>query len=282
MTAIVKKPEKGLAIKLDELVIPKHVTGTQADDPILKFASQIENKTRTEVEEIIKNLSNARAFGRFQLGGAVARLHALFDKAKSEFAGYKNFREYVEAALGIGYSNAMRAAEIYEDLLALGIPWSSFENIGWTKVLLLLDVVTKCNVKEWVAKAKEMNFPSLKAHVEAEKRKGKAGTEPAPKMITSKTFQLHEDQKEIVEAAREKIKEESGTAVDSVALEYMAQNHLGAGIQFQNWDQALTYAINHQGDRTLFVQQVITRLEELCPDLEINVEITSKKSAAAA
>ena len=48
MTAIVKKPEKGLAIKLDELVIPKHVTGTQADDPILKFASQIENKTLTD------------------------------------------------------------------------------------------------------------------------------------------------------------------------------------------------------------------------------------------
>jgi hypothetical protein len=174
----------------------------------------------------------------------------------------------------------MRAAGIYKKLLQLEIPWSAFDNIGWTKVLVLRDVVTKDNVKQWVAIAKKMNFPSLKAQVEAEKHKGKPGTEPGPKTITSKTFQLHEDQKEIVEAALNKIKEESGTAVDSVALEYMAQNHLGAGIQFQNWDQALTYAVKHQEDRTLFVQQVITRLEELCPEFDINVEIAPKKSAA--
>src|SRR5262249_17323621 len=259
----------------------KNVTGAPTDDPIFKFASQIENKARTEVEEIVKNLSNARAFGRFQLGGAIERLRALFDKAKSEFAGHKNFREYVEAVLGIRYSNAMRAAEIYRKLLDLGIPWSSFENIGWTKVLILLDVVTKDNVQQWVAQAKAMNFPSLKALVKAEKQKGKPGTEQGPKTITSKTFQLHEDQKEVVNAALEKIKDETGTTVDTVALEYLAQSYLGAGIQFQNWDQALTYAIKHEGDRTLFVQQVITRLKELCPDLDINVEIAPKKSAAA-
>jgi hypothetical protein len=31
----------------------------------------------------------------------------------------------------------------------------------------------------------------------------------------------------------------------------------------------------------VFIQQVITRLDELCPDLEINVGITFKEAAAA-
>jgi hypothetical protein len=30
-------------------------------------------------------------------------------------------------------------------------------------------LATKDNVEQWVAKAAEMNFPSLKAHIEAEK-----------------------------------------------------------------------------------------------------------------
>jgi hypothetical protein len=139
----------------EEPVVPKTLIGEPMDDPIIKFASQIEKvKTRTEIEETIKKHSNARQFELFKLGGAIAVAHALFEKSKSEFEDCKNFREYVEMVLGIDYSTAMRAAGIYRKLVHLGIPWSAFENLEWTKVLVLLDIVTKDNVKPLVAKAK--------------------------------------------------------------------------------------------------------------------------------
>jgi hypothetical protein len=232
MTIALKKPEKGLEVNLaDEPVVLKTVTGAPAEnDLILEFASMIEKvKTATKLEEIIKNLSDEREFDFFKLGGAIARAQALFDKSKPEFAGYKSFREFVETVYG-DYGKALHAAKIYKKLVDLEIPWSAVEEIGWTKIRVLLDVVTKENVKQWVAQAKGMNFPTLKAHVKAEKQKSKSGTEEAPKPVASKTFQLHEDQKEAVNAALEKIKEESGTPFDSAALEYLAQNYLGAGI----------------------------------------------------
>jgi hypothetical protein len=51
---------------------------------------------------------------------------------------------------------------------------------------------------------------------------------------------------------------------------------------FSDWDPALTYRAKHAEDHALFVQKVNTRLEELYPELIINVEITPKGEAAAA
>jgi hypothetical protein len=120
-----------------------------------------------------------------------------------------------------------------------------------------------------------MNVPSLKAHVEAEKQKGKPDTEQGPKTITTKTFKLHPDQKELVEEMLTKAKDEGNTEFDTVALEYVAQNYIGGGLQFSTWDQGLTYASKqHSDDPLVFVQKVVTRLKELFPQLNIAVEIT--------
>jgi hypothetical protein len=155
------------------------------------------------------------------------------------------------------------------------VPWSAFGGIGWTKVVMLLDVVTKDNVEQWVAKAKEINNGSLKALVDAAKQKS------AP--VNTKTFKLHQDQKALLDDGLAKMKAESGTESDAVALEYIVQNYMGAGIQFQNWDQAVTYAAKHQGeDPYSFVAKVVERLEQLFPSLEIDVKITLKEAPAAA
>lgn len=46
---------------------------------------------------------------------------------------------------------------------------------------------------------------------------------------TTMTFKLHEDQKATVREALEKAKHESGTTVDTVALEAIALDYLGSG-----------------------------------------------------
>jgi hypothetical protein len=45
-----------------------------------------------------------------------------------------------------------------------------------------------------------------------------------------RTFKLHPDQKEVVETALADIKDKTGTTVDTVALEFMAQSYMGTGV----------------------------------------------------
>jgi hypothetical protein len=54
-----------------------------------------------------------------------------------------------------------------------------------------------------------------------------------------KTFKLHPDQKEIVEAALSLAKQKGGTTVDTVALEYIAQEFMGTGMNFPSLKAAL-------------------------------------------
>ncbi len=240
---IMLKPAESLPKNLtDEPMALMNLAASIDNDPIITFAIKIEQvKTRTEVEKFIKN-----------------------------------FREYVEKALGIPYSKAMRAAGIYKKLVQLEISWSAFEGIGWTKVLALLDVVNKENIEEWVAKAKEMNVHSLKDFVKADKQKGKADAEQEPEPITTKTLKLHADQKQLFEAAVKKASEETGSDVEAVNLEAVFQNYLGGGLAFADEDQAMTYAAKHTSDPVVFVEKQVARLKQLFPQLNIAVEITLK------
>src|SRR5438045_2733489 len=102
----------------DESTVLKNLPGGQMDNPIIKFASQIEKvKTRTEIEELIKQHRDANELDLFKLGGAIVVAQELFNKPNSEFADYKNFGEYVEIVHSIPYDKAMHAARIYRKLV---------------------------------------------------------------------------------------------------------------------------------------------------------------------
>jgi hypothetical protein len=95
---------------------------------------------------------------------------------------------------------------------------------------------------------------------------------PTKKMV----FWLHPDQAEVITAALNLVKETASTEVQTVALEYICQNYLGAGLQFKNWKQALLHARKHSHDPSMFAQQVLAFVKELCPDLVIEAKITVK------
>jgi len=278
MPIVIAKPAKGLPKSLTDMA-----AGTMNDDPISTFASKIEKvDSRMEVDQFMKGLANANGFSMFCLGGAVVRAKELFATKKSEFEEYKNFRHYIEAAHGIRYYKAMRAAQIYRKLLDLNLPWSELESFGWSKVLSLLDVVTQENIKQWIANANAMNCHSLKALVEAEKHNGEADTGQMPKTITTKTFKLHADQKELIEDVLLKVGEVTGSDVDSVNLEAVFQSYLSGGGMYADVSDAMAYAAKHADDPLAFVEKQVATLQHLFPQLNIAFEITSKKSAAAA
>jgi hypothetical protein len=265
---------------------PKSLTDMSAgmnEDPISVFASKMEKvDSRTEVDNIMKDLANANGLSLFCLGGAVVRARELFATKKLEFEDYKSFRDYIEAAHGIRYDKAMHAAKIYRKLLDLNLPWSELESIGWTKVRSVLDVVTKENIKQWIANAKAMNYHSLKVLVEAEKHNGEADTGQMPKTITTKTFKLHADQKELIEDVLLKVGEVTGSDVDSVNLEAVFQSYLSGGGMNADVSDAMAYAAKHADDPLVFVEKQVMTLQHLFPQLNIAFEITSKKSAASA
>ena len=132
-------------------VIIAEVPGGGQDD-IAKFITSLEKlNSRAEAEESVRHLLERRKKNIFMLGGFLAKLQmnpAWWDNS------YPNFKDYIESVLGIGYWKAMYAINLYKKLLCLGLPWSAFGGIGWVKLHLLMKIVTKDNVAEWVEKAR--------------------------------------------------------------------------------------------------------------------------------
>jgi hypothetical protein len=89
-------------------------------------------------------------------------------------------------------------------------------------------------------------------------------------------FWPHPDQEAVITAALSLAKETVPTEFQTVALETICQNYLGAGLQFKDWKQALTYARKHTDDESTFAQQAMAFIEELCPDLVIEATVTVK------
>ena len=78
-----------------------------------------------------------------------------------------------------------------------------------------------------------------------------------------KTFKLHPDQKEIVDAALENIKKHTGTAFDTVALEYMAQSYMGKGVTFGDIKSHLDAEYKKAGDTETFLKKMVPILEKI-------------------
>ena len=194
------------------------------DSPLGKIATAIENvKTRPAAEKRIRELSKQEAMGFFEKGGLLIRIQELGD-----YGEHSDFATYVKAE---GYAPDYRTArywmKIYTDLLELGIPYDELEEIGWTKTLVLLPVLTLDNYKKWKEKALAVNVPTLKSEVEAalnssqDDGSGNSGPTDGGSEFKTMSFKLVNDQIETVQDALAKAMKQSGTETKEVALEYV-------------------------------------------------------------
>jgi Reverse transcriptase (RNA-dependent DNA polymerase) len=78
-----------------------------------------------------------------------------------------------------------------------------------------------------------------------------------------KTFKLHPDQKEIVEAALNYAKAKSGTKFDGVGLEYICQEVMGTGLSFENLEAAMNAEFKKSTGIQEFVATVSTLVEQI-------------------
>lgn len=193
-----------------------------------------------ESRPAIKTLINQVHESYFTIGGILSLIQR---NGWYTTFGFENFRDYVEADVSLYYHKALYLIEIYEKLVASDVPWSAVKSLPWTKIREIAPVVTLQNVDELVALAHKLTVvqlhdaiknnrealeqPALPDAPEGKAKSPKITLETTNK-VTTLSIKLHSDQKEIVFRAISRMKEDSGTEYDSVALEQICLAYLAS------------------------------------------------------
>lgn len=216
----------------------KVATGTKGKaanaDVIFATAQEVENLTAVKAFTLVDELSNDIEQNNFKLGGALSTIQAKCEEGDAEFLGDStSFKELCDTRFALHYRKAMYLISIYRNLTEKSIPYSEVAGIGWTKIALIAPVITAKNVGGWATKAKKLTYNQLADAVKAKTASGgKDATETeADSTVTTLTFKLKKDQKEVVKEALQKVKAETKTEYDSVALANLATGYLGGAVE---------------------------------------------------
>lgn len=239
---------------------------TSENDVIMEVAHEVENLTQEKAISLVPTLVEDLEFNMFKIGGILSVINA-----HKWFGEHKNFKELVEKEFNMEYRKAMYLADIYDNLLVNEIPWEAVKDVGWTKLRVLAKHLTKENVEYWAAQAKKLTFIQL---IEALKQSNKGADKgeaeesgPTTSTVTTITFKLHEDQKEVVKTAIEKAKEEFETDFDNVALERLCTGYLGGTVEVD------TKVVNVEDSlKQLGYEKALDMFAELWPDINIVVQ----------
>jgi hypothetical protein len=230
---------------------------TPGEDVLSDLVHEIENMKEDEARHMVASLNNETEMTMFKLGGVLSLI-----QANGWYQPYASFREFVEKDLGIHYRKATYWSAIYNHLAESKVPWEKVKGIGWTKLKEIAEVLTIENVDDWVQIASSQTTLQLIETVKAHKQKDspKALEDQSSKTVTTMTFKVHEDQKETVKAALNKAKEDSGTTVDTAALEFICLDFMGG--------QSMSSRLQKMG-----LEAALEALEKAFPNTNISVEL---------
>ena len=187
----------------------------EPSDFIIKTAEEIKNlNSQNQVETAIIDCLEQEPEGDFKLGGLFSRLNEI-----GNFGDHKNFKQYVEERFNVKYRKARYLINIYQKLVEIDVPWDDVKNIGWTKLKLLLGVLTAENASEWIDRALSMNLVSLEEAVKQAKQDGETNELSEEAKVSTKTFRLSAEQEEVIQSALDQAKETHNLGSESIALE---------------------------------------------------------------
>jgi len=203
-------------------------------DVFLDTAHEVEGLSKTKALHLAKSLAEDNNSNDFKLGGVLKLI-----KESSWFDGYATFEEFLVEEYGFQYRKAQYLIGNYEALVEKQIPYEKVKELGWTKLKLIVPVLTLDNVDEWVAKAKTLNVVQLEAAVKAGKGiEGDTSVKTSDNIVKVK-LNFHADQAEAYSKAVAKAKGELGTEHDTVAVENIMLSYLGGNTTIsQNGDLA--------------------------------------------
>jgi hypothetical protein len=226
-------------------------------DVLSDLVHEIENLKEKDARAAVTTLNDETEMTMFKLGGVLSVI-----QANGWFEPYASFRDYVEKEAGMHYRKATYWAAIYNNLAESKVPWEKVKGLGWTKLKEIAEVLTVDNVEEWVKIAGSQTTLQLIETVKSHKQAGatKALEDQVSKTVTTMTFKVHDDQKETVKAAITKAKEDSGTTVDTAALEFICLDFLGG--------QSMAQKLSKIG-----LEGALEALEKAFPGTNFSVEL---------
>lgn len=223
--AAVKAAQKSASTKL--------IKGQKGkSDLFVEVASEVENLTKAKAFSMVGTLLEDVESNHFRLGGVLSVIQEKSSTEDSWLDGHSSFRDLVEAKFGVHYRKAMYLISIYQNLVEKQIPWEKVKGLGWTKLSQLAPVLTQKNVDSWAKRAEKMTVLQIIESVKKAKAKG-GGSDAKlgeTSTVTTMTFKVHEDQKGTIRKALDKIKKETKTEFDTVALTNMSAAYLGNAI----------------------------------------------------
>ncbi|MEY9560515.1 hypothetical protein [Sinorhizobium fredii] len=236
------------------------------DDVIIDLAHEIENMKEKDARQMVTVLADQGEVTNFKLGGVLSLI-----QANKWFEPYASFQEYIEKEHGLNYRKAIYFIGFYNDLVESKVPWEKVKGIGWTKLKEIAGIITPENVDEWVEKAMKNNTITLIDMVKKHLAKDQAGAiaDQSTKTLSTKTFKMHQEQRDTVEAALSKAKDQSGTTVDTVALEYICLEYLGG--------QTLEKKLQSMG-----IEAALAAVEKAFPNAAIEVALTETEDEESA
>ena len=268
---------------MSEAATAEKTTVKTVDDLIVNVIHEVENYSKEQAYDIASKLEEDVEFSYFRLGGILNRIN---EEGWYADEGFQKFTDFVEDRFGVKRSKAMHLIKIYNDLIASGVTWDVVSSIGWSKLKEISGVITKKNAKGWVKKANEMSVIQLAEYVRQQKAKDvSGGTDDADAgeapQVSSMTFKMHNDQKEVVQQAVEKAKEETGTDHANVALEAICLDYLSGPSKPKMEESALDIDSEDEGGYTLEglkeymaqfeYMQVLEVFETIWPTVDITV-----------
>jgi len=163
-------------------------------------------------------------------------------------------------------------------MVELGVPHKAVEVLGWTRVKVLLGILTQKNMGAWFKKAKSMNVASLKEAVK-KARQGKANSVPSGEMpkIHSVALQLHPDQKTVYDEAIATAKNDADTEVAAVALTSICMAYNAGG-------SSVPASKKGEGDlkktiKAHTLEEVIEMIEIIWPNVDVDATLYESKKA---
>lgn len=164
--------------------------------------------------------------------------------------GYSTFEEYAAAELKLEERKAQYLRTIWHrltvDLKDMDpVLKQQIIKLGYSKVRYLVSVLTLNNAKQWLLVGQQSNTVELQYAIRNYRQAAKAGKQAdtpvtldeVPIVFTplrSKTFQLHEEQFEIVDAAEKRASqiahsEKAGHLLTLICMDFLATNDFHAG-----------------------------------------------------
>jgi hypothetical protein len=143
---------------------------------------------------------------------------------------YDTFEEYVEKELGISSREVRYWRAIYRKLVIdLGIRGDRLDGFHWCKLRLIVPVVNRHNVEQWLNRAERMTFTQLEVAVE-EARKGKDPDDDGPtmdKLVVSVTSDEMSTILKAIEAAKKIAptgNERDGHLLEMICLDFLGDH----------------------------------------------------------